>query len=142
MTIVPAAVFALLLLLCSYHDLKRRTIPNGFTASILALGLLNSVLDRSIPEAISGILLPALPLMLIRSRTRGIGAGDIKLIAAIGCWIGWLPNLYVFLIACTAALLFAVARKLWSGTRTHSLPFAPFLFLAVLSLYIIGFTLL
>ena len=38
----------------------------------------------------------------------GVGAGDVKLLAAIGAWLGFTSTLYVFVVAGLAAGAYAV----------------------------------
>ncbi|WP_233530994.1 prepilin peptidase [Paenibacillus alkalitolerans] len=132
---VLTAAICILLVLCSYYDIKMRIIPNGLIVVILALGAANNLLHHTPEAAVSGILLPSLPLLIMRSWMKGIGAGDIKLLSAVGAGLGWLPNVYVLLLACTAALLYAGSQKLYFGRAPKSVPFAPFLAIAALLIY-------
>ena len=55
---------------------------------------------------------------------QGIGFGDMKLLAAIGVWLGVVSIANVLIMACVFALLFALLMRF---KRNKILPFGPFL---------------
>lgn len=133
------SVLFILLLLCSIYDIKKGIIPNIPIAIILVFGIVNSILYHNTPyNAIAGIVVPALPLFLIKSRFDFLGAGDIKLLSALGVWLGWLLNIFIFIFACVTALIFVLLYRFFSEKQIKSIPFAPFLSLATLSVYLLS----
>jgi prepilin peptidase CpaA len=102
-TIWPAA---LAVALCAgYIDWRTRRIPNWLTVSGFFLGItLNSILSgwhgaiASLEGAGLGLGL-LLPLVLMR----GFGAGDWKLMGAIGALMGWRLMLFVLLVSCVVS---------------------------------------
>jgi len=67
-------------------DLARRRIPNHLTIPTLALGLLIGLLaggSRGMLESLAGGTL-GIALLLLPYLAGGIGAGDVKLVAAVG----------------------------------------------------------
>src|SRR6188768_2498432 len=82
-------VGALLIVAC-ITDLRTRRIPNALTFSAIATALLFHLLTGGWSAAgwgIAGCLLGFLlffPLFALR----GMGAGDVKLLAAVGAWLG------------------------------------------------------
>jgi prepilin peptidase CpaA len=82
-------VSALLIVAC-ITDLRTRRIPNALTFSGVATALLFHLLTGGWTAAgwsIAGCLLGFLlffPLFALR----GMGAGDVKLLAAVGAWLG------------------------------------------------------
>lgn len=67
-------------------DLARRRVPNGLTLPTFALGLLLGLLSdgsRGMMESLAGGLL-GLTLLLVPYVAGGIGAGDVKLLVAVG----------------------------------------------------------
>ncbi|CDN42911.1 prepilin peptidase [Paenibacillus sp. P22] len=129
----------LLLLLCSVADIRWRRIPNKWLLLLLLAGIGRQFLSGTPLESLPGILLPSLPLLLLRSWLGRVGAGDIKLLAATGAAAGWLLNLYVFLAACLLALACAALVRVGIKRRIVSVPFAPFVLAAFLSLYAISY---
>ena len=65
-----------------------------FKSRIYQLGNLQYTLPRLF--AVSGFLF----LLLLITKGRGIGGGDIKLMAATGLLLGWQLNIIAFLLGC------------------------------------------
>jgi len=116
-TMWPAA---LILTLCAgYLDWRTRRIPNWLTVSGFFLGIaINSIFGgwhgaiASLEGAGVGLGL-LLPLVLLR----GFGAGDWKLMGAIGALMGWRLTLWVLiasvLISAVAGLIqIAITRRM------------------------------
>lgn len=171
---VPGAqpvLFALLavLLIAAYFDLRSRLIPNwlSFPAALLAValhgiaaggtGLLASALAYALWLLI-GFFLYAVVL------SYGIGAGDLKLLAASAAFLGIMPALYLALLSFVAHVLWMMGGWIAKGVagvnfaallrwlvylftprapRTHFIPLgtpersphAPFILLAALFFY-------
>lgn len=132
-----AIVFLLLLLICSIRDMRCRMIPNRIVIFVLVLGLLNSWLYLSLFESLLGILVPSILLLIAKSKWNFyIGAGDIKLLSAIGAWVGWYANIYVLLSGSVLALIYVGAVRGLRRRRILSVPFAPFLSAAAIVIYV------
>jgi prepilin peptidase CpaA len=111
--------------LACWSDYRRHRIPNWLVASSTAVGLVaHATLHGSagISTALSGIglaFLCMLPLWYMRM----MGAGDVKLMAAIGAWVG--PNLVLnsmilaALLGGVIALAMMLARGNWSAVRAN-----------------------
>ncbi|HEX9060494.1 MAG TPA: A24 family peptidase [Clostridia bacterium] len=136
MKIFFLSAFCLLMLICSIYDIKKRIIPNTLIIIIFSLGLINSVLFSSLKSAMLGVIIPSLPLLILKSKMKHIGAGDIKLISAIGTWSGWLLNISIFAIASICALIYALSYYFSSKKQLKSVPFAPFLLFGCLSIFL------
>ena len=137
MSIIMMAVLGLSLLLCSIFDIKKRIIPNALIIIMLLSGLIYSFMFHSWLWAVTGMLFPSAVLYLIKKKSNEMGAGDIKLLSATGAWLGGLLNLYVCLLACIVSLGFILVRQLLRKDDVSSVPFAPFVAFAVMSLYVI-----
>ena len=105
----PAPDFILASLLCSallvlsVIDAREREIPPGTTIFILVLGGVRLFLDRADWSLyVIGFFAVSVPLLLVLLATggRGIGGGDIKLMAACGLFLGWKDVLLAFFAAC------------------------------------------
>lgn len=122
----------ILLILCSLSDIRRRKIPNLLAALILGAGILHMILYGSLLNSLSGLLLPGAPLLLLRRYSGSIGAGDIKLISAVGVWLGGLLNVALFVAACLLCALALLLQRTVGHNIPVSVPFAPFLAVPVI----------
>lgn len=78
-----------------YHDLQRREIPDSVSLRILLGGLLMTGLSwhaLSWADALLGVVV-ALLVTFPFTWTEGIGGGDLKLVGALGAWLGPVPVL-------------------------------------------------
>jgi leader peptidase (prepilin peptidase)/N-methyltransferase len=138
----PYAVLACLmvsaLFVLSVIDVRTREIPQGINVFILVLAITAALIDRqNFTSHIIGFFSISVPLylILIITRGKGIGGGDIKLMAVCGLFLGWKLVVLAFFIGCLAASiihLFLMAAK----KADRSLSFGPYLsagiFLALL----------
>ena len=104
-------------LLAAVSDLRERRIPNALTFPLLIVGLLWAAWFgglAGLAESAGACALLALPYVLLFLFVGG-GAGDAKLMGAIGAWLGLRNGLTV--LACVAivggilAIAKAIARK-------------------------------
>jgi prepilin peptidase CpaA len=101
-----------LAVIISYYDVKYRRIPNAFVLATLISGvIINSLINGTsgVLASIAGCAF-AFFLMLILHIFGALGAGDVKLFAAVGAVIGQqlvLPTFLVILI--TGGLLAVVS---------------------------------
>ncbi len=100
------------LLAVCWTDIRSRQIPNPLVAFILALGVLRAAEDGSAVRAValsaSGVLVGA-GLLGWQYRRGLIGAGDVKLLAALGAWTGPVGVLWLFLVSSLLGGVVAVA---------------------------------
>lgn len=85
-------LLGLLLGLSIYFDSRYRRIPNKLTFSVIVLALFLHTIEGSVGGllfSLKGLAL-GIALLLIPFSTGGMGAGDVKLLGAIGAVIG--PN--------------------------------------------------
>lgn len=96
-------------------DADHQWLPDRITLPLLALGLLlgaGDITDRLLGAAIGGgaLLLLALAYRALRGR-EGMGLGDVKLMAALGAWLGPLLLGPLLLLASAMGLLMALGLK-------------------------------
>lgn len=125
-----------LLVAMALIDLDTKYLPDDLTYPLLWLGLVMAALGGTIPlsTAVWGAVAGYVPLWLIAAgfallmKRQGMGGGDLKLLAALGAWLGWQAILPIILIASIVGLLVNVPRMLLGQHQRHQqYPFGPFL---------------
>ena len=115
-TYVTVVALAVALVAC-VTDVRSRRIPNALTFSAAALAVLvHGAVGGfgGLVAAIGGWLL-GVALFLPFFALGGMGAGDVKLLAALGAWLGPRETFWVAIYASMAGGLMAVAVALGSG---------------------------
>lgn len=134
-----SCAFLSVLLVISVIDFRTFEIPFGCNVFILVLGILHLMINptswlKSIVGffSVSGFLL----LVYWVTRGRGIGGGDIKLMAVAGLLLGWKLTVLAFLIGCVLGSIIHILRMKITKVD-HVLAFGPYLSmgLAIAMLY-------
>ncbi len=144
---VAAAVitlFALQLLVLAVLDLRHFWLPDRLNLWLAVTGLIVAgymphpvdVYDRMIGGTAGFLVLfgIAMAYKMLRGHA-GLGAGDPKMLGAIGCWLGWVALPYVVLGAAIIGLVMAIVMQLM-GRRISPETKLPFGSLMALSAYI------
>jgi prepilin peptidase CpaA len=108
------------------EDLWRRRISNPITAAGLAAGLGLGLAGggwRGLGSALAGAALGFCVFLLFHGMG-GMGAGDLKLMAAFGALLGPAGILMAAVLAAMAGALLAAAVLLWRP-RAAAIPYAP-----------------
>jgi prepilin peptidase CpaA len=114
---VGEAVWVLALAFALYAgwvDWRTRRIPNWLTVTGFATGIaVNSILGgwRGTLASLAGAGL-ALGILLPLVLLRGFGAGDWKLMGAVGALLGWRPMLFVLLAGIVTSGLMGVIQMI------------------------------
>jgi prepilin peptidase CpaA len=108
-----AAVFLAMLFVACASDVRARRIPNWLSASLALSGVLFTILEHSLVRgvgiALGGMLLGLL-LWFPSYVFRLLGAGDVKLFAAAGAWLG---PMRTFEAAVIAGVLGGLLALVW-----------------------------
>ena len=134
------AVYISFLLALSVIDWQTTFLPDALTLPMLWLGLLASslgMLDVSVQHAVWGSIAGYTSLWLVAEAFQrftgkeGMGAGDFKLLAALGAWLGPFALIPLVLLASVTGALVGIWLQ-YTGRleRGGYLPFGPFLALA------------
>jgi len=135
LTLPPRGIVIVLLavlLVAAVYDVRFRRIPNWITVTGVALGvMLNAFLDGPLGSwfSLAGVWFSLRGLALgfgvyfLLYAIRAMGAGDVKLMAAVGAMVGWQDWLGIFVITAVlggimAAILMAshgrIKKTLWN----------------------------
>ncbi len=122
------------LIVIAVIDWRTYEIPFGLNVFIAALGLVlivvklincdfSGVYSNLIGAvSVSGFLL----ILYLATKGRGIGGGDIKLMAAAGLFLGWKNIILAFVIGCVLGSIIHIVRMKVSK-QDHVLAFGPYL---------------
>lgn len=92
-------------------DVRTRTIPNWLVGAIALAGLLHAALaggPRALAPSLGGGAAGA-AFLLLQWRCALVGGGDLKLLAALGVWLGVLRTFYVLLFGSILGGLLSLA---------------------------------
>ena len=121
----------LLVLVALMFDLKQRRIPNTLVLLALGAGLLINLIGPQAGPRMAGLFttmpgalgikgavlgaLTGLAVFLPFYLLRAMGAGDVKLMAGIGSFVGPATALNIALFILVAGGVLAVVRMVWAG---------------------------
>src|SRR5262245_37379138 len=112
-TAVPVIVVLTAVLVAAVTDIWKFKVYNVLTLPLLAAGLLYHGFRFELADSLLGILFgfaALVPLYLVG----GMGGGDVKLMAAVGAWLGMPLTFYVFLASSLAAGLYSIGLVVWT----------------------------
>lgn len=108
---IPWAVALCVTLVAAASDLHSRRIPNLLTGPVFLAGLAWWTLTvglAGLAESVTASVVLALPYVLLFVFAGG-GAGDAKLMAALGAWMGFVNGLVVLFCVALAGVVCAIA---------------------------------
>jgi prepilin peptidase CpaA len=106
------------LALAAVIDARQRRIPNWLTFGLMAAGLGRAALlgPQDFGHAMLGIVVGgAIPLVMYM--ISAMGGGDVKLLAAIGAWVGPGPAILIIMVQAVLGLVIVITQAL-SQRRT------------------------
>ncbi len=122
------------LLALSVIDERTHEIPIGFNIFILCLGIIMTVLhyDDWLNHVIGFFAVSVfIEIIIIVTRGRGMGGGDMKLMATAGLMLGWKEIILAFILGCILGAVIHVLRMKIKGAE-RVLAFGPYLSLGIL----------
>lgn len=113
----PIKLVSAILILAAWIDGKELKVPNWITFPMVLSGLIYSAAaGDGLAAGLQGMccgLLCLLPLYAVG----GMGAGDVKLMAGIGAWVGWEITFYSFcvsvIVGAVMAVIMVASRGAW-----------------------------
>jgi leader peptidase (prepilin peptidase) / N-methyltransferase len=130
-TIILSKAIAMtaILIIISFIDLRHRIIPNFMVVITLVIGIIFSfIVGASFIDTIFGMISGGGILFLLALVPNAMGGGDIKLMFAIGAFLGLNRTLWALLLAFIMSSIISIALILFKikGTKDY-IPFGPFL---------------
>jgi len=119
---LPSLPFAIVLagvLMAAFNDLWKFRLNNALTLPLLFSGLLYHALvaGRSgLAGSVLGVLIGGVPFLVVYAKG-GMGAGDIKLLAGVGAWLGPWAVLHVLIVSGLATGCYSAG--IWGWKRLH-----------------------
>ncbi len=135
-TLLPWGVVIAAAGVAAVLDVRSRQIPNALTGPLLLSGLSWSLYAHGregLEQSTLAMLLLALPFVLLWLIGAG-GAGDAKMMAAIGCWLGFPGGITALLAVAFAGGILALVTALIHQRLVTTLLNLPGLGLGLLSL--------
>lgn len=128
------------LITLSVIDWRTYEIPIGINIFILTLGLIMTVLHYGdwLNHVIGFLAVSVfIYIIILATKGRGMGGGDMKLMAAAGLMLGWKEIILAFILGCILGSVIHVIRmKVSKAERT--LAFGPYLSLGILITVLFG----
>ncbi len=119
-------VFIVLLAAAGISDAVTRKIPSAIPIAIAVLAACRIFSRGGLADGLIGFFALGVPMLLLAMRFGGLGAGDIKLSAACGLYLGFGAALRGLFAACLLALAAQFVLKAARRARP-SFAFGPFL---------------
>ena len=119
-TLIAAAPLGAGLFWAAATDLRSRRIPNVITFALILCGLAQSFGAAGTVSPVQSLLgfatgfVMTFPMFAINA----IRGGDVKLIAAVGAWLGPMPVFAVFVVEAVIGMLIVLAQALVQGRLT------------------------
>ena len=148
MTILRAVALIAFGYIAAYLDFTTRKIPNKLVLLMFAAWLalmaayvvvdVKAAVDLIIPSLISGAAAGGFFLMIYLVSRKGIGGGDVKLIAVMGLFMTLAKLMpMLFFSSLITALVSAVLLLTKRATLKTAIPLVPFLYLGTLIIIIL-----
>ncbi|MEK6715703.1 MAG: prepilin peptidase [Candidatus Omnitrophota bacterium] len=145
-------LFFVLLLIAAFVDMKYRIIPDEVSLGGIILGLALSFIFPQIQNVnshFSGLLLSVIGALIGAAITyltgllgsflfkkEAMGFGDVKLMAAVGAFLGWALALIAFFTAPFFGLIYGIFILV--KKKSHLVPYGPFLSLGAVIALLFG----
>lgn len=123
MTVINNAFLLLLIMSSGFSDLKERKIPNEITFSGILIGIILNLLMGGWTGLLQGILgmFVGMAIFFLPFAMGGMGAGDVKLMGAIGALMGWEFSVMTALFAAIIGGIMVVIHLIYVGKLRDTL---------------------
>jgi prepilin peptidase CpaA len=110
----PVTVALTAALIAAVTDVWKFKVYNALTLPLLVSGLIYHAWYAELSGSLLGIMFGFAALVVLYI-IGGMGAGDVKLMAAVGAWLGMPLTFYVFIASSLAAGVYAIGLVAWTG---------------------------
>ncbi len=109
-----------MLLWAAVTDLRERKIRNWLTVSLMLTGLAQSFTPAHSTTPAGAILglLAGFGITFVLFAMGALGAGDVKLMAGVGAWLGPAGVLAAFVIEALIGMVIVLTQAVWQGRLT------------------------
>lgn len=113
----PIKLVSVVLIIAAWIDGKELRVPNYITLPMILTGLIYQTVVGGFGGMGAGLLGMCVGLMCLLPlyAVGGMGAGDVKLMAGIGAWVGWQITAYSFAVSVVVGAFMAVVMVAVSG---------------------------
>jgi prepilin peptidase CpaA len=101
-------------LIAAATDIWKFKVYNALTLPLLVSGLIYHAFRLELANSLLGVLFGFAALIVLYI-VGGMGGGDVKLMAAVGAWLGLPLTFYVFIASSLAAGVYALGLVIWNG---------------------------
>lgn len=119
--LVPISIVAVVALIAAVIDVRVFKVHNQLTLPLVLSGLLFHAIEGGVSGfafSVAGLLVGFASLIVFYAMG-GIGAGDVKLMAGVGAWLGFRLTVDVVIIAGLASGVYSLVLILSSGGFRH-----------------------
>ena len=111
------------ILLASWIDYSQRKVPNWLNGALIALGFAAQGHFHGWAGLSAGALglLVGLAVLIVPWLMHGMGAGDVKLMGAIGVWFGPWMTLVAFVVGAVIGAVVAMGMIVSTGRLHHAM---------------------
>jgi prepilin peptidase CpaA len=120
--LIPASIVLAAAVIAAVLDVWKFKVYNALTVPLLLSGMAYHLITggmQGLMGSLTGVL-AGFAVLFVFYTMGGVGAGDVKLMAAVGAWLCMPLTLYVFAASALASGVYALALTLHSGSVGES----------------------
>jgi prepilin peptidase CpaA len=116
--LIPASIVLAAAMIAAVMDVLKFKVYNALTVPLLLTGLVYHGIAGGMQGLMGSLIgmLSGFAVLFVVYTMGGVGAGDVKLMAAVGAWLGMPLTLYVFAASALASGIYAVVLILLWGS--------------------------